>query len=336
MGREICRIIFFILTAVTVTVECFTASNNNNNNNKPSSSSLQQENLLLTDEWWQQQALVLPTQEHPLTRTILSCIPPHYISNDVSFYQKATNTRIQGLASLQSACRQWEQDFQTDLGDVTMSTRRFSRVSPTTVLYQWNVTWVPPTTAWLESLAINWPGVTPCYVPYTHLVGQRTTFSYKAVFDLFAHAFQTGDLRVPLACIEGTTTLEFDHDYTKLTSITEDLSYAQDLARGGLQNRKCATDLKLFLETGRRVGVDADTWYETVNDNLSWMSVPGMNPMDIDPQDDGPMAPLLFLGVAGVTIVGFAALIAPELIGQSLFFGPPNYIVRPEDLNSIW
>lgn len=322
---------FFFLAAMTATVECFTAI-------KP----LSLPDLLLTKDGWQRQASLVPTKENPLTKTVF-CIPPDGIpiSDQVSFYQKATNTRIQGLSQLQSACQQWEQDFQTDLGDVTMSTRRISRVSPTTVLFQWNVTWVPPTTAWLESLANSWPGVTPCYTTYTHLAGQRTTFSYRAVFELFTEAFQTGQLRVPLACIEGTTTLGFEFEFDEaslqvptLTSIVEDLGYAQDLARGGLQNRKCASDLKLFLETGRRVGADADKWYETVS-HLSWMSVPGMNPMDMDPQDDGPMAPFVFLGVAGVTILGFAALIAPELIGQSLF-GPPNYIVRPEDLYNIY
>jgi hypothetical protein len=321
MMKEVFRIMFLVLAAVAVNVECFTANKQ---------SSLKD---LLTDDWLQRQASLLSTKESPLTKTVF-CIPPDCISDQVSFIQKSTNTRIQGLSSLQSACQQWEQDFQTDLGDVTMCTRRLSRVSPTTLLFQWNVTWVPPTTAWLESLANSWPGVTPCYAAYTHLAGQRTSFSYRAVFDLFADAFKTGQLRVPLACIEGTTTLEFDSSFTTLKSIVEDLGYAQDLARGGLQNRKCASDLRLFLETGRRVGADADNWYEAVS-NLSWMSVPGMNPMDMDPQDDGPMAPLVFLGVTGATILGFAALVAPELIGQSLF-GPPNYIVRPEDLNSIY
>jgi hypothetical protein len=289
-----------------------------------------------------------------LTNTVL-CLPPDtYVSESVTFVQKATNTRLEGLTALKAACQQWEEEFfptptTTDTTDDAhrFHLKRISMISPTTMIVQWNVTWVPPTAMWLESLAkVNrW---TPVYCSYVHLYDQVSTFSYKAIAKLFGDAINTQTLRIPLACIDGTTTydLKKNSDATKeggmvVERITEELGYALDLKRGALQNRKCAQDLRLFLEDGRRMRIMADNrnnnWEDVVATTLPWSSVPGMNPLEVEPNNsEEAMVPVLFLSVTALTVLGFAAIVAPELIGQSLFMGSPTYIVRPEELNSIY
>ena len=293
----------------------------------------------------------------PLTNTIF-LLPPDCFSDQVSYLQKATNLRIKGYSNLQAACQNWEDCFQTDLGDVEMNLGRVSMVEIDTLLVQWNVTWVPPTAAWMVSLA-EFNGWTPVYSTYVHLADQVSTFSYKAVATLFWDAFTTQKLRIPLACVQGTsmcrlsspTGVDSDGNQQKgfVVSIQEDLGYAQDLRRGVLRNRKCAQDLRLFLETGRRIDSHSglatgstksiEDWDETVATSLPWQTVPGMNPLDIDPNSNDEetdlLIPVFFLGSVALTLLGFATVMAPELIGQSLF-GPPNYIVPPSELNSIY
>jgi hypothetical protein len=219
---------------------------------------------------------------------------------------------------------------------------KIATVSPQTQLVRWNVTWVPPTSAWLEVLGNVWPGVDVVPTSYNHLSGKVSTFSWNAVFRTFSDAFATGKLRVPLACIQGTSELTLSASSTTdkklVVSISEDLDYAQDLQRGVLLNRRCAADLRVFLETGRRMNKannKNEDWDDIVAKALPWSSVPGSNPLDVDAIEEGDGPAIIFLGIVAVVLLGFANVIGPQLIGQSLF-GPPNYIVRPEDLNSIY
>ena len=298
-------------------------------------------------KYHQQQKSLSSQATNPISSSIL-WLPKEHISTDVVYLQKATNTRIEGYYNLNSACIDFEKYFQSEeYDDVNLNLCRVQPTSPTTVIVQWNVTWTNPTsTALLESLAKlnNW---TPNYRTYIHLSDQVSKFSYKAVFDVFYEAFTTQQIRIPLACIEGTSVLEFtngDGDNEKkiqlLKSISEDIGLAQDLQQSPctLRNRKCAQDLRLFLETARRINdptKDNSHWDDTVATKLPWTSVPGMGALDIEESDDDPIVPILFLGFSVFVIVGFAAMAAPELIGQSLF-GPPKYIVPPGELNSIY
>jgi len=295
-----------------------------------------------------------PTSLSPLTNTVLF-LPSDYVSDSVVYVQRATNSRLEGYTNLKNACLLWEEEFQTasedgdnDIDDfygngVQMNLKRISLLSSTTFVVQWNVTWVPPTALWLQSLAKanRW---TPDYCSYVHLSDQISTFSYKAIAKLFRDAFAIKQLRIPLACIEGKTTCTFsssnnsNNDLMVVESIVEDLAFAQDLRRGSLQNRKCAQDLRLFLECGRRILPD-DTntgnndWDDVVAVALPWSSVPGMSsPLEVEPNDsEEAMVPVIFVIVSALIVLGFASAIAPELIGQSLF-GPPSYIVSPDDL----
>jgi hypothetical protein len=151
-----------------------------------------------------------------------------------------------------------------------------------------------------------------------------------------------GILTIPLACIQGTTTCEMmmvksstmtNHSaapssatppsplVSHIHSIRETLVLAQELDQGYLKNRKCAQDLKLFLESGRRIQGDindVDFWDTVVETSLPWSSVPGMMGLEVDANAKGEeWVPLAFLGFSAMAMVGFAWLLAQELLVTS-------------------
>jgi hypothetical protein len=271
-----------------------------------------------------------------LASTIL-CVPAEDCVDDLVFVQKATKSRIRGIANITRACDSFDADFSSspddddedddDEGGVRASLQRVTLLSKDCVRVQWNVTWVPITAVWLTRL----PAREKSYVVYNHLSSQVSTFSWKAVGDLVSTWITTGCLRIPLACIQGLTDLRFDEN-EKLVSIEEDLVYAMDLQRGALQNRKCADDLRLFLEAGRRLdSIHADDWYDRVATALVWSSVPGSGPLDMDETVEGPSAALLFVGVAFGSVLCLATLLAPKLLGQSLWVSPHAMVHQPTD-----
>ena len=87
----------------------------------------------------------------------------------------------------------------------------------------------------------------PAPTPYADRYGQVSTFSWKGVVKLFQDAAATGRLRVPLALIEGRAILKFDDDGA-LTAVSDEIYFADLCRRGQLRNRRCAQDLRLFLE----------------------------------------------------------------------------------------
>lgn len=248
--------------------------------------------------------------------------PPKYYSSDVVYTQGvAPKSIIKGLSNLQAKCEEWERNFETNEEDVSFCLERVSQVSPTSLIAQWNLTWVPPTAQWLVRLAElqNWE---PNYISYTEKAGVISSFSYVSVLKLFVDAYATKFLRIPQACIQGTTTCQLEEEEdgkTRITRIREDISYVQDLNRGYLKNRKCAQDLKLFLESARCVG--GSNWDDYLETTLPWRSVPGMMGLEVDPNESGEeWVPAVFLVFSVLSIVGFSSLLAPELI-----LGPPSY-----------
>jgi hypothetical protein len=115
------------------------------------------------------------------------------------------------------------------------------------VIVKYNASWTPPSAAWLLSVASAWPGVEAAPTPYADRYGQVSTFSWKGVVKLFQDAAATGRLRVPLALIEGRAILTFDDDGA-LTAVSDEIYFADLCRRGQLRNRRCAQDLRLFLE----------------------------------------------------------------------------------------
>mmetsp|Transcript_10455 Transcript_10455/g.14805 ORF Transcript_10455/g.14805 Transcript_10455/m.14805 type:complete len:443 (+) Transcript_10455:51-1379(+) len=308
-----------------------------------------------------------------LRPTILH-VPPSILSENVQYNQKATSTQIFGNQTL----LEWECGkemiellSEENGGGCSVScftTNDIVQIDPDTILVKWNVTWIPPTTSWLQALG-KFAGWTIIKRPYNEMSNSVSVFRWGAIIALFSKAFNDGILTLPLACIEGRSLLRFtrnnfdnhhndgshNHDekqiqestpmsspplsyHWKLTSITEEISYAEDLKRNVLQNRRCAQDLRLFLELGRKPPLSSwEEWENKIQTCLPWASVPGFNSLDIEPMssEEGNLPAFIFLGIVGAITLTFANVLAPELIGQSLF-GPPNYIVDPSELNSFY
>jgi hypothetical protein len=185
-------------------------------------------------------------------------------------------------------------------------------------------------------------------------------FSYRSIVKLFWNAFRHQTIRIPLACIEGTTTYQFkpqkqssssdNNDKRTVSTIIEDLIYAQDIQQQLLQNRVCAQDLQFFLEVARRRpslsptsspsegnAFEEGTWIELVRQCLPWGSVPGMtDPLYIEEsaEEDGPLVPIVFVGIVCMVILLFALAVAPELF----FFmvgGHSRHIMSPQEMNEL-
>ncbi|KAG7354654.1 hypothetical protein IV203_004010 [Nitzschia inconspicua] len=271
-------------------------------------SSIDQESLLSIDSSPLEK--VVSHFQDPIRHTVLP-FPWDNYDESVVFFQRATSTRIQGLESLKTTCQLWEREFVDDLSGMeykhddnlaaihpTSTIQRIFKTSPTTMVLQWNMTYIAPTVQWLPNVAAIC-GWTLDPRPYNDQAGQGKTFSYKSMLTLFWDAIVTQKLRIPLACIEGTTVCEISKN-SQIVSITEDLAYAQDLQRGVLQNRLCGQDLQSFLETARRpVDESREAWQEHVANSLPWSTVPGLtDPLAIEPmnEEEEQLVPTLFLG----------------------------------------
>lgn len=263
-------------------------------------------------------------QTDPISRSILLFGDGDMLSEDIVYLQSCTNTRILGKAKLLNLCRALDANFSDD--HAVTSLNRCSQTAPLEWIVQWNVSWVPASSAWLMRLA-DACGWEVEYRPYNRFSNSVSVFSWTAVWNLFRVAFATGKLRVPTACIEGTSLCRLDSTNTKVTSVTETLAYASDLKRGRLQNRRCAADLRYFLETARHLQDDPLSWEGTVATSLPWSSVPGSNPLDVEETQESS-AGVIFTVVVGLAMLSFANAVGPELVGQSLF-GPTSYIVAP-------
>jgi hypothetical protein len=281
----------------------------------------------------------------PICSSVFS-LPWECYDESLVFFQRSTNRRIQGLDNLRRNCQQWDDDLMDELtgnknkddtpshrflSTTTTTLQRISRISPTTIVLQWNVSFVPPTAQWLLNMAriCNWSVDLRPYHQQSHRI---KTFSYLAIVKLFSDAVATQELRIPLACIEGTTVCELNSQ-SQIVSMTEDLSFAQDLRRGRLQNRQCGQDLQLFLEICRRpIDQARTTWEENVLNILPWSTVPGLtDPLAIEPMTEVEerLVPTIFLGAVAICLLSFACVLAPEL------YGLPTNLVSPQDLNDI-
>ena len=266
-------------------------------------------------------------QYGPMARTT-QFVPEKTCSKDLIYFQKCTGSRVFGLEAFEEAQKTFDRDFdgddvQANINRVSVLDTSRSTMDSAVVRVQWNVTWIPITSSWLDAL----PAECKEYVTYNHLSNKISTFSWTAVGSLLWNYLSTNTIRVPLSCICGISDLTFETNSSSqnsvfmLKSIEEDLEYSLDLNRGALLNRKCSDDLRLFLEAGRRLQSDKDAWYDTVATALPWSSVPGSNVLDVDETEEGGIAAGLFLGVSALSILTLAAFLAPELIGQSLW-GP--------------
>lgn len=298
--------------------------------------------------------------------------------HDFIFDQSTTHTTIQGWDNLCAASTQWEADFSgqyhnnndngaadaanddNDSSDVRSAVERVSVLSVTDqnqvvansnstsstttttttamIRVRWNVTWIPWTASWLVAVA---PHRRCEYVSYTHLSHQVSQFSWRAVGDFWKYYFQTrGTLRLPLACIQGTSDLEFRKVKQQSSPLSSQPSMPQS-------SKNCTTTDSSYgyklvsvqqqqQQQHQQNLSSSSLWYDTVATCLPWSSVPGSNVLQVDETAEGPLAAVIFLSITATTMLLVAGLLAPELLGQSLWpWATPNYITRPEDVGVI-
>ena len=254
---------------------------------------------------------------HAAKRGAVEFAPRSRWAPDVRFSSAAGG--FAGAAELAAAADFWS--ATEELEGFATATASVASVAPREVIVRWNATWTPDAARWLLAVAAAWPGVAATPTSYADRCRAVSSFSWRKVFELFRSAARTGELRVPLATVEGTTTLTFD-DTGELRRVDEALFFADLLRRGQLQNRRCAADLRSFLEVCRRPpGTTADAWADAVAEALPWASVPGSGSLDIEPSDDGGGEVVAFAAVVVAGLAALSATIAPLLLGPS---APPD------------
>ena len=189
---------------------------------------------------------------------------------------------------------------------------------------RWNATWIPSGSTWLYNLGdiagwqINVKRPDPAVI---------STFSWKAVFDTFSNAFATGNITLPISCVEGNTILTIKQVQDEVDSgsgdfavtIKESIDLVSEADKNRIQNRRVAQELASWIDVSRRPPkFNVDDWAGMVRQRIL-TSVPGAGALDVDPNEsdtDGVVALVLF-GFISVVVLGisFQFFTMPELVG---------------------
>ena len=202
---------------------------------------------------------------------------------------------------------------------------RCEKLNEYSINIRWNATWIPSGSTWLYSLAdfagwkIHVKSPDPAVI---------STFSWKAVFDTFSSAFSTGDITLPISCIEGNTVVSIKHVQDKgeransndfSLAIKDSIDLVSEADKNRIQNRKVAQELASWMDVSRRPPeFNVDDWAGLVRQRIL-SSVPGAGALDVDPNEsdsEGLMA-LIFFGFISAVVFGlsFQLFTLPELVG---------------------
>lgn len=201
---------------------------------------------------------------------------------------------------------------------------RCEKLNEQCINIRWNATWIPSGSTWLYNLGefagwkISVKSPDPAVV---------STFSWKSVFNTFSNAFATGNITLPISCVEGNTllTIKQAQDGTEdsggdLTlTIKESIDLVSEADKNRIQNRRVAQELASWIDVSRRPPqFNVDDWAGMVRQRIL-SSVPGAGALDVDPNEsdaDGVIALVLF-GFISVVVLGisFQFFTMPELVG---------------------
>lgn len=187
----------------------------------------------------------------------------------------------------------------------------------TSVNIRWKASWIPAGSTWLYQLAESFDWKVEKRTPDPSKI---STFSYKAIFDVFRGAFQTGIIKLPISSIEGNTILSIlidesvkneknnEVDSRMEISIKESIDLVNEADIGRLQNRRVAQELASWLDVSRRpdeIGTTIEEWASQVRSRII-STTPGAGILDVDPnaeeEDNNPVSTLF----GGLVIAGFA------------------------------
>jgi len=238
------------------------------------------------------------------------CTSPLLFSSDFVARQEISAARYNACTnSRHNDCRSLFDRYSTEV-------KRCEVIDDDTVNIRWKATWIPAGTSWLYRLAnaCGWAIESRSADPY-----KVSAFSWTAVFSIFANAFATGNITLPISEAEGNTVVSIQEN--GLTSITESLDLIKEADAGRLLNRRVAQELASWLDVSRRpdeCGISEEEWANMVRERVL-LGVPGAGSLDIDPnEDDGESAiALLIFGAicSAALILSFQYFVAPEIVG---------------------
>jgi hypothetical protein len=203
---------------------------------------------------------------------------------------------------------------------------RCEKLNEQSINIRWKATWIPSGSTWLYNFATDFARWrVDCKSPDPAIV---STFSWKAVFDTFSTAFVTGNITLPISCVEGNTVLTIKHVEDEADSgrggelvvtIKESIDLVSEADKNRIQNRRVAQELASWLDVSRRPPkFNVDDWAGMVRQRIL-TSVPGAGALDVDPNEsdaEGAVALLLF-GIISIVVFGisFQFFTMPELVG---------------------
>ena len=177
-----------------------------------------------------------------------------------------------------------------ELTQVSRVVLRANRISKTEAVIRWETTFVPEKVQWMVDLGNLLPNVTVCRYDILDKIGTRSRFTWRGLFILFKIVVREGEMRVPIAKIQGTSRLRFIVDDNgnkiKLTRHEDTLDLVNLVNQEAVQNRSITRHLLSFLDQRKPPGMRLEAWDERIDVRLKWRLVPGMGQFDIDGLED--------------------------------------------------
>uniref|UniRef100_A0A7S1I9G0 Transmembrane protein n=1 Tax=Eutreptiella gymnastica TaxID=73025 RepID=A0A7S1I9G0_9EUGL len=176
----------------------------------------------------------------------------------------------------------WARRGRDEYTDLRYEVTRIGETAPNTVVAQWTVYWTPSQLKGLVALVEAWPGVVVKWFDLLDRLDKRSQFTWAAVAKLFWTAATTGEMRLPIAAMPGTSTLEFDSE-GRLIRQTESLQLLKAIREERVQNKRVAKDVEAFMTEARRPpGTLYDEWDVVLRRDVGISRVPGMGQLDVE------------------------------------------------------
>ncbi len=247
---------------------------------------------------------------------MIACVS--YASDFVSTTKLSASEYDKFTTSRNTDCINLFDNYNTEL-------IRCEKLNEQSINIRWNATWIPSGSTWLYNLGelagwkISVKSPDPAVI---------STFSWKAVFATFSNAFTTGNITLPISCVEGNTILTIKQVQNETASvggdnftvtIKESIDLVSEADKNRIQNRRVAQELASWVDVSRRPPkYNVDDWAGMVRQRIL-SSVPGAGALDVDPNEsdaDGVVALVLF-GFISVVVLGlsFQFFTMPELVG---------------------
>lgn len=200
-----------------------------------------------------------------------------------------------------------ERRMNTDLKHVERTIERVSVIERNTYVVLWTVTFVPEKITWLYEVAIS-VNAEITRKDILDKMGERTKFTYRALFQTLTKLFLKKRLIIPVAKIEGRSTLMFTDG--ELFSHEESLTLVKCINKNEVKNKRVMRDVLEYLDCRKPRGKDFREWDILVEEKLDIYSVPGMRTLDVDGLEDFQQQANIedataFLGFMTVIVLGF-------------------------------